>query len=403
MNALRIFLISSVVPQNTTAGNVILYRHFSQREELSLAIARSESAKPLTTDDSQGLLAENIVELQANRLLTRLTKTRLSRWANDVRQCFDAFYDVNKLRHHIKEKKPDIILTVAHGELCWLAQHISKEFNIPLVTIFHDWWPDLAYVHSFARGLLTRRFKRLYQQSQLVFCVSEDMRRALGTHPNAQVLFPIPTQSVTEKPLATLTREEAFRVIYAGTLSDIYGPMIQALCTSFQGIPSIQLKLFGPQPDWPDLLVQQLKADGIYGGFISRDSLVHELGKANALLVALSFNQPDQIRMQTSFPSKLLEYCQFGKPIIIWGPEYCSAVRWGRKHQSALVVTSPLAQDLVKAIQELETQPEEQTRLGNKALEMAQGMFNPEKIQQQFVDSLYQLAALKSQKSTYNY
>jgi hypothetical protein len=77
--------------------------------------------------------------------------------------------------------------------------------------------------------------------------------------------------------------------------------------------------------------------------------------------------------------------------VIIWGPEYCSAVRWGRKYQSALVVTSSLAQDLVKAIQELATQPEEQTHLANKALVMAQGMFNPVKIQQQFVDGLYQV------------
>jgi hypothetical protein len=97
--------------------------------------------------------------------------------------------------------------------------------------------------------------------------------------------------------------------------------------------------------------------------------------------------------MQTSFPSKIPEYCQFGKPIIIWGPDYSSAVHWGRKHQSALVVTSPVAQDLVKAIKELATQPEEQIRLGNKALEMAQGTFNPEKIQQQFVNSLYQFTS----------
>jgi glycosyltransferase involved in cell wall biosynthesis len=385
MNALRILLISSVLPQDTTGGEVVLYRHLSRWSELRLAIA---------SEESENLLTKDILQLKANPLLTRLTKTKLSRWAHDVRQCLNAFYNTNQVRHYInKHGKPDLILTVAHGELCWLAQQISQEFNIPLVTFFHDWWPDLAYVHTWAREVLTNRFKQLYQQSSLAFCVSQDIRQALGTHPNAQILFPIPTESVSEKSLTTLTRQESFRVIYAGTLSDIYGSMIQALCNSFQGIPSIQLKLFGPQPDWPDLLVQQIKADGIYGGFISRDLLVDELGKANALLVALSFNQPDQMRMQTSFPSKLLEYCQFGKPIIIWGPEDCSAVRWGRKHQSALVVTSSLAQDLVKAIQELATQPEEQIRLVNKALEMAQGMFNPEKIQQQFVESLHQVAA----------
>jgi len=385
MNALKILLISSVLPQDTTGGEVVLYRHLSRWPELKLAIA---------SEESENLLTKDILQLKANPLLTRLTKTKLSRWAHDVRQCLNAFYNTNQLRHYInKHGKPDLILTVAHGELCWLAQQISQEFNIPLVTFFHDWWPDLAYVHAWAREVLTNRFKQLYQQSSLAFCVSQDIRQALGTHPNAQILFPIPTQSVSEKSLTTLTRQESFRVIYAGTLSDIYGSMLQALCTSFQGIPSIQLKLFGPQPDWPDLLVQQIKADEIYGGFLSRDSLVDELGKANALLVVLSFNQPDQMRMQTSFPSKLLEYCQFGKPIIIWGPENCSAVHWGRKHQSALVVTSSLAQDLVKAIQELATQPEEQLRLVNKALEMAQGMFNPEKIQQQFVESLHQVAA----------
>ena len=385
MNALKILLISSVLPQDTTGGEVVLYRHLSRWPELKLAIA---------SEESENLLTKDILQLKANPLLTRLTKTKLSRWAHDVRQCLNAFYNTNQVRHYInKHGKPDLILTVAHGELCWLAQQISQEFNIPLVTFFHDWWPDLAYVHAWAREVLTNRFKQLYQQSSLAFCVSQDIRQALGTHPNAQILFPIPTQSVSEKSLTTLTRQESFRVIYAGTLSDIYGSMLQALCTSFQGIPSIQLKLFGPQPDWPDLLVQQIKADEIYGGFLSRDSLVDELGKANALLVVLSFNQPDQMRMQTSFPSKLLEYCQFGKPIIIWGPENCSAVHWGRKHQSALVVTSSLAQDLVKAIQELATQPEEQLRLVNKALEMAQGMFNPEKIQQQFVESLHQVAA----------
>jgi glycosyltransferase involved in cell wall biosynthesis len=142
------------------------------------------------------------------------------------------------------------------------------------------------------------------------------------------------------------------------------------------------------------LLVQKVKTAQIYRGFIP--NLMQELRNANALLVAMSFNPRDQMRMQTSFPSKIVEYCQFGKPIIIWGPDYSSAVQWGHKHQSALVVTSPLAQDLVKSLQALATQPQEQKRLGNRALEMAREMFNPEKIQQQFLKSLYQLVKLQN-------
>ena len=395
MAALRILLISSVLPRDTTGGELVLYRHFSQEPQFRLAIARSVPMEAIAINDFQDCLAEEIIEIQANQLLTRLTRTRLSRSTHDLLQCFSTFHDTKKLRHYVQNKKPDLILTVAHHELCWLAQQISQQFNIPLVTVFHDWWPDIAYVHSFAREILTRRFKRLYQQSQLAFCVSEQIRQALGTHPNAQVLFPIPNQSVKEDLPVTGAREDAFAVIYAGVLSGIYGVMLQSLCNLIQDESEFQLKLFGSSLDWSDSLVQQVKANQIYGGFISRDLLEHELRKAKALLVAMSFNPADQMRMKTSFPSKIVEYCQFGKPIIIWGPDSCSAVQWGRRYHSALVVTSPLAQDLVKAIKELATQPEEQTRLGNRALKMAWEMFNPDKIQQQFVKGLYQVAATK--------
>ena len=400
MNGLRILLISSVLPRDTTGGELVLYRHFSQFPGLSLAIVLSVPAQPSATDDGQGLLAGDIVKINANRLLIRLARTRFAKWFHDYFQCVNTFHNTKELRRYIKTKKPDLILTVAHNDLCWIALQISQEFNIPLVTFFHDWWPDMAYVHAFARKLLTRRFKRLYQQSQLVFCVDEEIRQALGTHPNAQILFPIPNQLIKEEPPTRFVKADAFTIVYAGTLSGIYGPMMQELCSLVPARPELQfqLKLFGPPLDWPDLLVQQVKANGIYGGFIPE--LVHELKKASALLVAMSFNQQDKMRMQTSFPSKIVEYCQFGKPIIIWGPDYCSAVHWGRKYQAALVVTSPLAENLVQAIAELSNQPKEQIRLGNKALEMARGMFNPEKIQQQFVNSIDQLTASKFQNTT---
>ena len=384
MNALRILLISSVLPRDTTGGELVLYRHFSQFPGLSLAIV---------TDDCQGLLTADIINIRSNRFLIRLARTRFAKWFHDLFQCFNTFHDAKKVRSYIRNHQPDLILTVAHNEFCWLAQQIAQEFNIPLVTFFHDWWPDMAYIHDFARGFLTKRFKRLYQQSQLVFCVDEEIRQALGTHPNAQILYPIPNPSVKSERSATLTKQDSFTVIYAGTLSGIYGPMMQDLCALVQNYPELSLKLFGPPLDWPDLLVQKVKAAQIYRGFIP--NLMEELRNANALLVAMSFNPRDQMRMQTSFPSKIVDYCQFGKPIIIWGPDYSSAVHWGRKHQSALVVTSPLAQDLVKGIQELATQPQEQERLGNRALDMAREMFNPQKIQQQFVNSLYQLVKLQ--------
>jgi glycosyltransferase involved in cell wall biosynthesis len=381
MNELKILLISSAVPRDTTAGEVILYRHFSQ-SELKLAIA---------TDDLDGMLAENLLELKANRILNRLTKTRLSLWIHDIYQCFHPFFHYKTLRSYINNYQPDIIITVAEG-IHWIAaQKMSQEFNIPLVTFFHDLWPDLASIHAWAKKALEHRFKQLYQQSAIAFCVSEEMQQLLGNHPNAQTLYPIPDQlNIVEQP-AILSPEKSFRLVYAGSLSGIYAPMLQALCIALQDVQKLQLKLFGRPQNWLNSLLQPLEKQDIYGGLVSRDLLRQELNSASALLVTISFDPKNRRWAETSFPSKLVEYCQYTKPVIIWGPEYCSAVRWGRKYQSALVVTSPSAQELVNAIKELAVQPEKQKYLANKALVMAQGMFNPVKIQKQFVDGLYQV------------
>ena len=380
MNDLKILLISSAVPRDTTAGEVILYRHFSQ-SKLKLAIA---------TDDLDGILAENLLEIRANLILNRLTQTRLSMWIHDIYQCFHPLFHYKTLRNYVKNYQPDIIITVAEG-IHWIAaQKMSQEFNLPLATIFHDWWPDLASIHAWAKKSLERRFKQLYQQSAIAFCVSEEMQQLLGNHPNVQILYPIPDQlNIAEQPII-FSPEKPFKLVYAGSLSGIYAPMLQALYAALQDVQEVQLKLFGRPPNWSESLLQQLNEQGIYRGLVSRDLLRHELKTSSALLVTISFDPKNRRWAETSFPSKLVEYSQYTKPVVIWGPEYCSAVRWARKYQSALVVTSSLAQDLVKAIQELATQPEEQTHLANKALGIAQGMFNPVKIQQQFVDGLYQ-------------
>lgn len=392
-----------MLPKDTTGGEVVLFRHLYQLSEVSVAIAK-RCCGQIATDTSDCLLAEDIIEVKPNPILHRLNTTRFSRWAHDVHQCFNIFDNCNKLQDYIHKNKPDLILTVAHGELCWLAQKMSHKFNIPLVTFFHDWWPDSAYVHNWVRKIIARRFQRLYQESHLVFCVSEGMRQALGKHSNSQTLPPIPdlkqamgdrgcgVENVRNITSVEVAMDEKFQVVYAGNMSDIYGAMMQSLCRLYEEIKELQLTLFGPQLDWSDSLREKVKKQGIYGGFLPRDLLRKQLIKANALLVAMSFEEQDKRRMETSFPSKLVDYCQFGKPIIIWGPEYCSAVRWGHEHQSALLVTSPLAQDLVSAIKEVANNREEQQRLGNQALSMAQGMFNPENIQQQLLDSIEQVA-----------
>ncbi|MBD1862626.1 glycosyltransferase [Trichocoleus sp. FACHB-46] len=386
---IRILLVSSVLPRNSNGGELILYRHLWQSSPFKVAIATDDPTRV-----AEDMTVEAVIKLPIHPLLTRLAQTRAARWIHGVRQLLSSFYDTRLLRRYIQEQPPDLILTVAHGDLCWLAQKLAQEYSIPLVTIFHDWWPDLAYVHDWVRHAIAHRFRQLYRQSQLAFCVSEAMQQALGQHQNAQILLPIPQQISLEGNPKKKALSNKLTAVYAGNLSDIYGPLLQKLATISQSVDTFQLKLLGPVPDWPMEKVQEFQLQGIYTGFLPRNQLIQALWEADVLLVIMSFAESDQKRMQTSFPSKLLEYCQFGKALVIWGPKGCSVVDWGQKYDSARVVTSPVVEDLVRAVIDLSKEPIEQERLGQKALEMAQTMFNPLTIQQQFIESLYSITKL---------
>ncbi|MEM9446966.1 MAG: glycosyltransferase [Cyanobacteria bacterium P01_E01_bin.6] len=383
---LRILLISSIVPrEKAAAASIVLHRHLANLPNIELTCA---------SDRLQDSCANDIV-IDPNPTISRLCKTRFARIAHSIRH-LAITENHTQLRLHIQNQPPHLILTVAHDPLCWLAQKLSHRFKIPLVTFFHDWLPDIALVPDWIRPVLEKKFRRLYARSQLAFCVSDEMKTALGHCSHARVLYPIPGYSEHILVRRNFPASSPFSIVYAGNLSNIYSPGLKAFASFVQKTDDFKLKLFGPQPDWPNATIEQYVKKKIYGGFLSRRNLLDQLSQADSLLLTMSFNSQDKRRTQTSFPSKLLEYCQFGKPIVIWGPEYCSAVRWGRKHQAALIVTSPSTQDLVDAIRDLVNHPEEQKRLGDKALEMSEGIFCSENIQQQFIEGIRQIVSFNS-------
>jgi glycosyltransferase involved in cell wall biosynthesis len=107
-------------------------------------------------------------------------------------------------------------------------------------------------------------------------------------------------------------------------------------------------------------------------------------------LVVMSFAPSHRRRMKTSFPSKMIDATQLGLPIIIWGPEECSAVNWARKGERALCVTDPDPSAIRSALEELAASPAEQQRLAQSSREAGATDFNPDRIQAQFIEALTQ-------------
>jgi glycosyltransferase involved in cell wall biosynthesis len=102
----------------------------------------------------------------------------------------------------------------------------------------------------------------------------------------------------------------------------------------------------------------------------------------------MSFAPEFRRRMTTSFPSKMINATQLGLPVIVWGPEYCSAVQWARVGDRALCVTGADSSALRHALEALADSPSDQERLANSAREAAAGEFNSERIEDEFISVL---------------
>ena len=105
----------------------------------------------------------------------------------------------------------------------------------------------------------------------------------------------------------------------------------------------------------------------------------------------MSFEKEHELFMRTSFTTKFLDYVAFGKPVILWGPEYCTPVRVARKHGGAAVVSSSDADAVVALCRQIAADSALSRKLSNEALQLHQTLFNPDRLQDVFVQKITEL------------
>jgi glycosyltransferase involved in cell wall biosynthesis len=292
----------------------------------------------------------------------------------------------------LASETPDAVLTVAHGDLFPVAHRYAEQIRRPLVTIFHDWWPDMVEVGSRVRESLERAFRDLYAKSDLALCVSPGMLAELGPHPNAHVLYPIPADLVGPcrvTPVETVTARDKLKVIYAGNLHE-YGPMLQSLLERLDGHPTIQLQVRGNRPAWPTDFQERMRAGGNWLPFVPREQIQQWLTEADAFLIPQVFNDARRRLMRTNFPSKIPEMAQFRKPLVLWAPTEASGTVWQRETQATLCISDPEPMAVINGLEELAGSSGLRTKLSDAADRVACTMFAPHVIQTRFLELLRQ-------------
>ncbi len=385
----RVLLVSLVPPRNDCGVRIVMYRHLVERNPFELHVASD-------ADFAGDLLVHTLLRLPYP--LHRLRRTRfgprLSPYITDYVNLVWPLTIPRVLDRAILDFNPDVILTLAECGLCHMAAKAARRHRLPLVGLFLDWFPIMKshYGHAWSQELLSRRYRALYKQCDLAFCTSDGMQEVLGPHSNSHVIYPMPGRHrIPENTYPP--KSGKFRVAYVGSVENFYGRMICSLIEKLQPLPDLEIVVVGPNADWPACILQLAKVRGNYLGFKPPEDAAAVLAGADALLVVMSFEEEHRRFMETSFTTKFLDYTAFGKPIILWGPEYCTPVRVARRDGGAVVVDKPDAEGVVAACRKISNDSVLSSQLSEQAQDLHLNLFNPDRLQDVFVSEIEKLAS----------
>lgn len=329
--------------------------------------------------------------------LERAMRTRFRRFIRQVEMLFLGRIMLPTALRLAREFKPDVVFTIPDNDVSWCAYLTARRLKLPLVTNFQDWWPHNQYWSETERPfrpirrLIERRFRRMYAASKLAFCTSDGMRKFLGPHPNAVTLLPCPRRLQSKiRPMHRDVRAEPLRVVYAGTTTGDYGQSVLSLARRLAGCSKFQFLVYGPTPDWQRADLSWAKADGIYQGFLSPDQLGAVFASADVFLTVMSFGTRYKVMSRVSFTTKFLEYAQYGRPIIVWGPSYCQPVLVAKRTMAGLPIESPDPAAVVSALEQLMSDSE-YNRYATGATQAAETFFSPDRIHEVFKKSLLRI------------
>ncbi|MGC1322451.1 MAG: hypothetical protein WA849_09730 [Candidatus Udaeobacter sp.] len=385
----RVLLVSIVPPRNDCGVRIVMYRHLIDRSPFELHVASN-------ADFADGLVIHT--ELRLPYLVHRFRKSRfgprLAPWITDYENFIWPLTANDALEEAVQRFQPDVVLTLAECGLCHIARKTAQRHGLPLAGLFLDWFPmtEGHYGHNRTRGVLSRRYRELYAACDLAFCTSDGMQEMLGPHPNSHVIYPMPGKHRVPVENSWRRSNGKFRLVYVGgAVDNFYGRMLCSLLEKIGTTSDLEIIVVGPNADWPKQLLERARAAGTYLGFKPPEEAAQVLSSANALLVVMSFDKEHELFMRTSFRTKFLDYVAFGKPVILWGPEYCTSVRVARKHGGAAVVSSSDADAVVTLSRQIAADSALSRKLSNEALQLHQTLFNPDRLQDVFVQKMTEL------------
>jgi hypothetical protein len=275
--------------------------------------------------------------------------------------------------------KPERILTIQE-QFGWLtAAELARRLDVPLNLILHDDWYRNLPMAAALKPKFEEEIGSVYRSAASRLCISPymEVQYAIRYGAAGTVLYPSRARNgmtFNTPPESTSKNAGALKFAYGGNVFHKgYWESLRDLASALESAGG-RLLIYGPT-------MEQIRAENLdlpnvtaHGFVFNMIEAIRE--QADVLFLPMTFEAQEQSNMEVSFPSKLAEYTAAGLPLLIYGPAYCSAVRWARENSnSAEVVSQQGSAGLERAIEKL-SDPARRADLAVRAIELGARFFS---------------------------
>jgi hypothetical protein len=222
-------------------------------------------------------------------------------------------------------------LSAFSDTLSLAAVGFARRYDLPLATLVHDDARCFAKDPAEA-GRAHRRRQWILQHSTTAWFASPELAACYELSPQQTgVLPPIPegVAAAAGNGRPATAQPESPLLVYAGNYWPPQLPTLAAIAQAAQSAGGHLLAVIKENPAH----VSFLREHGIEWRAPwprNTEALDHYREHASAMVVSYAPTSDEMPWTRTSFPSKLIEYCHLGLPIVIVAPEDTAVVRWAR-------------------------------------------------------------------------
>jgi hypothetical protein len=324
-------------------------------------------------------------------------------------RAFRAWLWAGETRAWLGDTKPDAVFTYLSAfsdTLSLAAVGFARRYHLPLATIIHDDARDFvkspdegARAHARRQWIVENSTKAWFASPGLAACFTLPKKIIGVLPPIPEGATPAPSvpalpSSDSRSPIAqpsTLHSQPSAStaaplLIYAGNYWPPQLPVLAELSKTIRDAGGTLLAVLKEDPEHVAFL-RAHHVDWRAPFPKNTEALDYYRDHASAMVVSYARTSDDMPWTRTSFPSKLIEYCHLGLPLVIIAPEDTAIVQWARARNFPDVFLPADAAALTRYTQQLRDPAFRRDRAA-LSLSFARGEFNPVTIQEQLVESL---------------